>query len=159
MAWGWVVLKTQPRREMLAAEAVLAGGGESFVPYLPQPSRGGRVVPVFPGYLFAHVASAGDLLPIRSAPGIAYVLPRSGTPALIPEHVVDALRGQTADAPAYTTLRHGDRVVIEEGPFRWMEAVFDRQLNAAGRVRILMALVHRTVALQVDEQLLKRVGA
>jgi transcriptional antiterminator RfaH len=156
MAWGWVVLKTQPQREVLAAEAVRARGGESFVPYLPARRRDGRAVPLFPGYLFARVASAEDLLPIRSAPGVAYVLPRAaGAPALVPELVVDALRGRTA----YPTLRHGDHVVIEDGPFRWMEAVFDRQLSAAGRVRILLALVNRTVALQVDEQLLKRVGA
>src|SRR5205814_5512349 len=140
MAWGWVVLKTQPQREVLAAEAVQARGGESFVPYLPARRRDGRAVPLFPGYLFARVASAEDLLPIRSAPGVAYVLPRSGTPALVPEAVVDILRERIEGlAQVHPMFQRGDRVVIEEGPFRWMEAVFDRRLSAAGRVRILLA--------------------
>src|SRR5437762_12759698 len=91
MILGWVVLRTQPQRELLAAEAVRARGGEAFVPYLPPRRRTRRAVPLFPGYLFARVTSAEDLLPIRSAPGVAYVLPLSAAPALVPGEVVDSL--------------------------------------------------------------------
>ena len=37
-----------------------------------------------------------------------------------------------------------------------MDAVFDRRLSAAGRVRILLELAHRTVHVTVDESQLKR---
>jgi len=44
MAPGWLVLRTQPRREALAAEAVQAKRAEAFAPYLPPRRRDGRVL-------------------------------------------------------------------------------------------------------------------
>jgi hypothetical protein len=37
-----------------------------------------------------------------------------------------------------------------------MDAVFDRRMNAAGRVRILLEMAHRTVSLNVEEASLRR---
>ena len=62
-------------------------------------------------------------------------------------------------------LLHGDRVQLISGPFRWMEAVFDRRLSAAGRVRILLELaVEQGGKLVIPEKLTQkdiaaRVGA
>lgn len=160
MSAGWVVLKTQPQREVLAAGALRVRGVESFAPYLVG-RRGTRAVPLFPGYIFARVALySDDLLRIRSAPGVAYMLPRAAPPLLIPDAVVESLRVRTTDPSLIQRpLRQGDRVKVESGPFRWMEAVFDRRLNAAGRVRILLSLVHRTIAVSIEEGYLERVGA
>jgi hypothetical protein len=73
MTQHWVVLKTQPRRELLAAHAVGARGPEAHVPMVPPTGRGKMPAsPLFPGYLFARVELASDdLLRIRSASGIA----------------------------------------------------------------------------------------
>jgi len=157
LSLGWVVLKTQPRRELLAAEAVRSRGAESFVLYMPCRPGNQRPALLFPGYVFARVTAFDDLLRIRSAPGVAYVLPAAAPPALLPNAVVELLRARGLDPLAAPQLHHGDRVVIESGPFRWVEAVFDRRLNAAGRVRVLLTLVHRTVRLEVEDALLKRV--
>jgi len=37
------------------------------------------------------------------------------------------------------------------GPLRWVDAVFDRRVNAAGRVRVLLELVERTLVVDLDE--------
>jgi transcriptional antiterminator RfaH len=155
---GWVVLKTQPRHEVLAVNAMDARGVESYVP-LVRPSRvSGSTVALFPGYVFARVRdTSDDLLRIRSAPGIAYLLPRDCSPALVPDDVIDIIRNRLAEQPqAAPELEHGDRVRIVSGPFRWMDAVFDRRLSAAGRVRILLELAHRSVNVSVEETQLKR---
>jgi len=47
MPLAWVVLTTQPQQELLAADAVRARGGESFVPYLPARRRSRRATPLF----------------------------------------------------------------------------------------------------------------
>jgi len=157
---GWVVLKTQPRHEVLAVNAMDARGVESYVP-LVRPSRvSGSTVALFPGYVFARVReTSDDLLRIRSAPGIAYLLPRDSSPAVVPDDVIDIIRNRLVEQPHGMTpeLEHGDRVQIVSGPFRWMDAVFDRRLSAAGRVRILLELAHRSIQTSVDEAHLKRV--
>jgi len=157
---GWVVLKTQPRHEVVAVNAMDARGVESYVP-LVRPSRvSGSTVALFPGYVFARVReTSDDLLRIRSAPGIAYLLPRDCSPAVVPDDVIDIIRHRLAEQQhplAALELEHGDRVQIVSGPFRWTDAVFDRRLSAAGRVRILLELAHRSVPVSVDETQLKR---
>lgn len=156
----WVVLRTQPQRELLAAHAVRASDVESYVPFLPPRRRTERASLLFPGYVFARVAPASDdLLRIRAAPGVSFVLPRAAPPTVLPDSVVGELRARLAD-PAQLSARRplqpGERVTIVSGPLRWSNALFDRYLNAAGRVRILLEMVHRTVGVEVEEEALER---
>ena len=144
----WVVLRTQVRQEALAMQSVAARGLESYFPLL---KRGRSIEPLFPGYLFAQVAlDTDDLLRIRSAPGIAYVLPPNAPPALLSDAVIGALRTRVASRmPGH---QRGDRVTIRRGPFRWLDAIFDRRLNASGRVRVLLQFVHRPVILDLQAE-------
>jgi transcription antitermination factor NusG len=151
----WVVLRTQARREVLAARSVAARGVQSYVPLLPEPGGGKPRPLVFPGYIFARtVRGSDDLLRIRSVPGISYVLPRGGPPAYLPESAIELLRTREAAPPR--PLTRGDRVLVLVEPFRSLDAVFDRRLSAARRVRVLLELVHRVVALDIDERQLRR---
>src|SRR5690348_5947364 len=129
MHGGWVVLRTRPRSELFAAQAVAAKGVESFVPMLPASGGAARAKPLFPGYVFARVDSAAEQLPrVRCAPGVAYVLPRAAPPALVPDALVEAVRARAsseAQRRAELNLKHGDSVTIVSGPFRWIEALFD----------------------------------
>jgi transcription antitermination factor NusG len=152
----WVVLKTQPRREPIAAQSVLARGVEAYTPRLPGRDTDRRPF-VFPGYLFARPThETDDLLLIRSLPGIAYVLPRGGPPAQLEESVIQLLRQREAQPPH--TLEPGDKVLVLAEPFRSLEAVFDRRLNAAGRVRVLLELAHRFVRVDISESQLQPAG-
>ena len=151
----WIVLRTQPRREPVAVRSVAARGVEAYAPRLPTSDE--RRALVFPGYLFARpLPGTDDLLRIRSVPGIAYVLPRGGPPAELPESVIQLLRRREAEPPQ--PLQRGEKVLVLAEPFRSMEAIFDRRLNAAGRVRVLLELVHRVVRLDLNEAQLRRAG-
>jgi transcriptional antiterminator RfaH len=159
----WAVLRTQLRSEPLAARAVSSRGVESYSPLLPadKPSKSKRLM--FPGYLFARVAPASDdLIRIRSVPGVAYVLPRSGPPALLPESLVEAIRSREMEldsGAAGEGFRHGERVAVVNGPFKLVEGIFDRRLSNTGRVRILLSLVEACVAVQTEADNLKRLDA
>ena len=158
---GWVVLRTRPRSELFAAQAVAAKGVESFVPMLTGPGPAARPKPLFPGYVFARVEALAVELPrIRSAPGVAYVLPRAAPPAVLPDGLVEALRARaclTAPHRPELNLKRGDPVTVVSGPFRWAEALFDRRLNDRGRVRILLNLVNGSAALDVDSDAVRPV--
>jgi transcription antitermination factor NusG len=157
---GWVVLKTQPRHEVLAVNAIDARGVETYLPLVKPKRASSSTVALFPGYVFARVGEmSDDVLRIRSAPGIAYLLPRDCSPALVPDGVIEMIRHRLTEeghATGVPTLVAGDRVQLISGPFRWMDAVFDRRLSAAGRVRILLELAHRSVHVNVQESQLKR---
>ncbi len=159
----WTVLRTQPRCEPLAARAVHARGVESYLPRLPVDRPSKSIPLLFPGYLFAHVTSGtDDLLRIRSAPGVAYILPRSGTPALLPEPLVEAIRAHELElrsSPTREAFRHGERVQMMSGPFKWVEGIFDRRLSNTGRVRILLTMAEANLAVQTDAGNLKRLSA
>jgi transcription antitermination factor NusG len=149
----WAVLRAQAHREAFAAQAISTRGVDTYVPVLPAAHSSGPSTSLFPGYLFAQVSpTSDDLLRIRSAPGVAYVLPRAGTPTLLPGELIDAIRAkeqQLQACPGGRELKHGDHVRVLAGPFKWVEGVFDRRLSVSGRVRILLKLATGTVALQI----------
>jgi transcriptional antiterminator RfaH len=153
MQHDWAVLRSQPRREPIAALAVSAKGVESYLPRLPGARPSDASQPLFPGYLFAHIdRDSDDLLRIRSVPGVAYVLPRGGPPALLPDLFIDSIRSHERRRSSNARGRvfhRGDRVVVLSGPFKWVEGLFDRSMSASGRVRILLNLVHGSVAVQI----------
>jgi transcriptional antiterminator RfaH len=161
-ARAWAVLRTQSHQERVAVRAVLAQEIEPYLPLLPPRRPSEAELPLFPGYLFASVdARSDDLLRIRSAPGVAYVLPPSGPPALISEAIMGELRSRLsaqADQARARKLQRGDRVSIVAGPLRWHDAIFDRHLKATGRVRILLEVIERTMAVDIEESMLKRTG-
>ena len=149
----WAVLRSQPRRETVAERAVTARGVESYLPWIPGPHQSDAARPLFPGYLFARVMpGSDDLLRVRSAPGVAYLLPRAAAPVLLPDLFIDTIRARErahasgTHAPAF---QPGDRVVVVSGPFKWAEGLFDRSLTPAGRVRILLELVHGSAGVQI----------
>jgi transcription antitermination factor NusG len=54
-------------------------------------------------------------------------------------------------------LRHGDRVVVREGPLAGYEGVFDTRLSGQERVRVLLSLLReRYVAVELSETSLER---
>jgi transcription antitermination factor NusG len=84
---------------------------------------------------------------------VAYVLPRAAQPAVLPDGLVDAVRlraSQPVDDARISRLKRGDRVTVVSGPFRWVEALFDRRLSGRGRIRVLLDLVHGSAALEVE---------
>jgi transcription antitermination factor NusG len=109
---------------------------------------------MFPGYLFARIVAPAEELPrVRSAPGVSYVLPRAAPPAMLSDAVVEALRAranQINDPCAEASFKPGDRVRVISGPFRWVEALFERRLSARGRIRLLLELVHGSARVDVE---------
>jgi transcriptional antiterminator RfaH len=148
----WAVLRAQAHREPFVVQAVKSRGVECYVPVRPAARKSAASTILFPGYVFAQVSpESDDLLRIRSAPGVAYLLPRAGAPTLLPDPLIGAIRAkeeQLRSAPGHQ-FSSGDQVRVLAGPFRWVEGVFDRKLSASGRVRILLNLTSGGVGVQM----------
>jgi transcription antitermination factor NusG len=149
----WAVLRAQAHREAFVAQSVSSRGVECYIPVRPARKPGAANI-LFPGYVFAQVSpSSDDLLRIRSAPGVAYVLPRTGAPALLPDPLIGAIRAKEEELrarPAARQFSNGEQVRVLTGPFKWVEGVFDRKLSASGRVRILLSLASGGMAVQMS---------
>ena len=80
-----------------------------------------------------------------------------GEPAIVPDHLVQAIRKRVDDVNAaggevFDGLKRGDVVWINEGPFRGYEAIFDARLPGSERVRVLIEFLgnSRRVALTLE---------
>ncbi len=166
----WHVLHTQPRRELQVARLLSHESIESYVPEFPPAPRtkvGSKRDQLrqrlFPGYMFFRVQE--DFVRwevIRWAPGVQRVLHVDGTPGVIADAVVDHIRERLADSSlrsARPRFQRGDMVVIERGPLTAVDAIFDRELDSASRVQILVNMMGRSLPVRIDLEDLSRAAS
>lgn len=163
----WYVVYTKPREEDRAREHLERQGHQCYLPLLSlEKRRRGRVVPVteplFPRYLF--IRSAEDLATagwgsLRSTRGVVKLVGFGAGPVTVDEAFLDALRERTTrGTPELQTMfQPGERVLIEEGPFRGLEAVFSMK-EGADRAAVLLEFLGQEVQAAVPYATLKKLG-
>jgi transcription antitermination factor NusG len=166
----WHVLQTAPHKEPQVCKFLALQGLPSYAPEFGrvQRTRPGSVRDtarhwIFPGYVFFQVPDGYSRWdPVRWAPGVRRLLQQDGSPAFVDDTVMERLRLRVV---AMARPRHGgagfqtgQRVVIERGPLAMVDALFDRCLKASDRVSVLVQLLGRLVAVEVDPVILRAAG-
>ena len=165
----WYAVHTKPRQEQAVEGFLLSRGIETYLPVL-KPSRTrsrrkARPRPFFSSYLFAHLdLTRIALSSINWSPGVNRVVSFGGQAAVVPDEVLDWLKGRLAqvDGGDYfrgLPLQSGDRLQMIKGPLRDMEAIFEQRLSSRDRVRVLVEILGRLTACDVDLDCLKRMDA
>ncbi len=138
---------------------------EFFLPMLQRAkvTRDGRKsVPLFPNYLFVRFGIPSDeYVRVRSAPGVVGLVSFESEPAPVPDEVVYSIRNRLdiENRVRYPSpFKMGQKVVITDGPFKDIEAIFDGRLTGAGRVRVLISLLGKQWHVQVKVTSLSRTG-
>ena len=109
-------------------------------------------LPLFPGYVFVHIALR-DRLQVLQLPGVAHFVSFHGKPAPLPTVEIEALRNglvRNTLAEPHPYLRVGRRVRIHSGPMAGMQGVLVRRKDKF-RVVLSIHLIQRSVAVEVDE--------
>ena len=161
---NWYVARTKPRREAAAAAILAQRDVEVYLPLMSvrrrAETRPATTEPLFPGYLFARLdVDSETWLAARSAPGIAYFLGSELAPNPLPDELIEAIRlraDQYASTQRIIPFQHGDAVIIRQGAFSGLEAVFDGFLSGRGRVRVLLETLERFVPVTLDVHLLEK---
>jgi transcriptional antiterminator RfaH len=152
----WYALYTKPKKEH-QVDALLRGQGiETYLPTVRRKvrrrDRPDRVV-YFPCYLFAHLDF--EVTPCSSIawmPGVRRIVSFGKQPAIVADEMVQLIRRrlESIEETGYHRLKQGDRVRIQVGPLRDLEAVFDQPLSQESRVRILLDVMGRMTAVEID---------
>jgi transcriptional antiterminator RfaH len=162
---SWYALYTKPKSERKVQASLDADGIETYFPVLPVPHRAGRPDEraFFPCYLFAHLDLAFvGISRLNWRPGMRSIVTFDAEPARVDERIVFGIRSRLSenrvlDAAGHTLLT-GDRVVITDGPLANLDAVFDKRLSPAGRVRVLIQLMQRWTAVEMEASSVKKLG-
>lgn len=156
---SWYTLQTNAGKEALVAQQLEARDLTVFFPRLhvrPVNPRSRTERAFFPGYIFvqAQIERVGQLL-FQYLPHAVGLVRFNDVPATLDADLVDGLRARidqiNASGGERTSLRHGDTVIIDRGPFAGYEAMFDVQLHDSDRVRVLLDLLgNRQVTLSLE---------
>lgn len=152
----WYAVHTQPRHEKRVAEHFAQRSIQSFLPLYPAVHRwkDRRVqleLPLFPGYIFAHVALKNRLQVVQ-VPSVLRVVGFGPVPAVVPDREIDALRhglAQGVRAEPHPYLKVGDWVRIKSGPFQGTNGVLVRKKDNL-RVVLSVDLIMSSIAVEVE---------
>lgn len=153
---SWRAIYTKPRKERQVEAWLRDKGVETYLPTIRRRRRRRdrpESVVYFNCYLFACIDFEElPLSAVRWMPGIRRVVSADEQPVAVPSGVVTLIRErlEQIDEVGYPGLRAGDRVRITTGPFRDLEAVFERALPSAERVSILLRVLGQLTAIEID---------
>jgi transcription antitermination factor NusG len=159
MPANWYVLHSKPNKEEFLCDQLLSHDLESFCPHVRVQvvnPRARKVRPYFPGYVFVRA----DLDNVKASsldwmPGATGLVAFDAQPADVPDGLLQAIRRRVEEINAaggelLESLKPGETVIVQDGPFAGYEAIFDARLSGLDRVRVFLRLLqHRQVPLEL----------
>jgi transcriptional antiterminator RfaH len=156
----WYVAYTQPSAELRAIAHLERQGYKVFCPRYRKIVRHARkttatLAPLFPSYLFLRLDPASDRWRcVNGTRGVARLLAQGDVPQPVPHGAVELLLAHVGTDDAMDWIPPADigcAVRIAEGPFTDFIGTLER-LGAAGRVRVLLDLLGRSVSVTLHRQ-------
>ncbi|BCA66392.1 transcription/translation regulatory transformer protein RfaH [Fluviibacter phosphoraccumulans] len=126
----WFLIQSKPRNESRALENLLRQGYETYLPLIEvERLQRGKLLkkeePLFPRYLFLHLAAGVDNWgPIRSTMGVSGMVRFGQTYAAVPDPVIEGIRERTREIRK-SLFESGDSVQVVSGPLLGLEGVFE----------------------------------
>jgi len=159
----WYAAYTCANHEKRVREQLEQRSVEAFLPVYETVRRwkDRRVqleMPLFPGYVFVHLALR-DRLRVMQVPSVVRVVGFNGHPSALPDEEIEALRTGLAKgvrAEPHPLLTAGRRVRVKSGPLQGLEGIVLRKKNGL-RLIIALDLIHRAAAVEVEAADLERV--
>ncbi len=148
---AWYVVRSQVKREKLAAESLRRlEGVEVFLPRLryQKTTRRGRVwwvEALFPGYLLAKFSRTEMSRGVTYAQGVSKIVNFGDQMPTVPEKFVEELRAEVAKHESQPeeivvdwSVQVGDEVEIADGPFKGYEGEVVKVRPGDERVSLLL---------------------
>ena len=95
--------------------------------------------------------------PIRSTLGVSQLVHFGARAAKVDGNLVDLLRKRERAMPTEAMFHSGDSVVVTDGPFTGIEAIY-QTADAERRAFILLEILAKPVSMRIDTTLLRKTG-
>jgi len=162
---AWYLVHTKPRQEDVALANLQRQGYECYLPQMRIERIRRRKAeiatePMFPRYLFIRLDSSDQgksWSPIRSTLGVSQLVHFGARAAKVDDALVELLRQREQAMPLDTMFHSGDSVVVTDGPFAGVEAIY-QTADADRRAFILLEILSKPVSMQIDTGRLRRAG-
>ncbi len=162
---AWYLVHTKPRQEDVALTNLERQGYACYLPQMRIERIRRRKVeiatePMFPRYLFIQLDSSDQgksWSPIRSTLGVSQLVHFGARAAKVDEALVQLLRQREQSMPLDAMFQSGDSVVITDGPFAGIEAIY-QTADADRRAFILLEILSKPVSMQIDAGRLRKTG-
>jgi len=163
----WYVIHTKPRQEQRALLNLEQQGYECYLPELTIERLHQGVLsvakePLFSRYLFICLddsQSGKSWGPIRSTKGVSHLVTFGKIYAKVDEKLIDALRTQGDDFCSHPKrlFTPGERVLITEGPFAGIEAIYQMR-DGESRAMVLIELLSKPAHLKISPANLSKIS-
>jgi transcriptional antiterminator RfaH len=162
---SWYLVHTKPRQEEIALANLERQGYECYLPQMRIERIRRRKAeiatePMFPRYLFIRLDSSDQgksWSPIRSTLGVSQLVHFGARAAKVDDSLVDLLRQRERSQPTEAMFHRGDSVVIADGPFAGIEAIY-QTADAERRAFILLEILAKPVSMHIDAGRLRKAG-
>ena len=152
----WYAAYTRAQHEKRVAQQLAERAVEHYLPVYEtvhrwKDRRMRLELPLFPGYVFVHLALR-DRLRVLQTPSVVRLVGFGGQPAALADQEIDALRrGLTHEMriEPHPYLKVGQRVRVKTGPLQGLQGILVRKKNVS-RFVISLDLIMRSVAAEID---------
>lgn len=164
---AWYLVHTKGRQEDTALTNLQRQNFRCYMPmlYVEKVRRGKPTVvaePMFPSYVFVQLDGTGNgqsWSPIRSTLGVRELVKFGGHPAKVDTNLITGLheREQLQQSNPKALFAAGDKVVITDGPFAGIEAIY-QTTDAERRSMILLSMLNKPVPMRIEPGKLRKCG-
>lgn len=152
----WFAVYTNSRHEKIAAKHFAERHLESFLPlyrkvhHWTKQSRVTLELPLFPNYIFVHMAPQ-QRVSVLAVPGVLGIVGRGHISSALSDAEIESLRTglELNKFEPHPYLAVGERVRIRAGSMEGMEGILVRKKNEL-RVVLTLDLIQRSVSVEVD---------
>ena len=162
----WYAIHTRSRFEQKVFDGFRSKSIETFLPKMEVMSRRkdrrkNILVPLLPGYVFVQY----DLDPevywdIVKTVGVVRMVGFEGKPTPAREEEIQSLMildGTNRTVQNRTFMKRGDTVMIMEGPLKGLVGFYVRHKGQTEKVVVNLELLHRSLAVEIEDWALEKV--
>lgn len=149
----WVLVYTKANEETKAYQNIRQQGFETFLPLISSSNKesNNSLKPLFPRYLFVEIdLTLKNWNLINSSYGVSKIVKFSDIFTSIPDSIIQRIKNKLDRKGVYKQeistmeFQKGDKVLIKEGAFSGLEAIFIEK-RPKDRVRLFLNLLNTQV--------------
>ena len=157
----WYVVCTKAKNEQRAANNLDGGKIEVLAPKIKfKKYKEGKFVhvvePMFPGYIFVKFHPVEEYRLVKYTRGIRTIVNFNGRSSLFRRNdrvYQEQTRGRDVATIQKKEFKKGEKIIIQEGPFKGFSGIFEKQLDGKERVAILLDGVGYCARMEIDREL------